>query len=221
MSRPCLLVSYFKCCITWFEKFCWWVSSYKNSSRECFFSWGKAIYCFGIALSSYYLPYSMCSCRIIQQSLKSFCEKAYQANSICFFRQILCLIYYSREFRTEMLYICHYNSEGQKELGMIKIMIKISSWKFEVRSQHFCYFRFYIGRCSWFFSKLVIWQIGAFDYNINTVLCCFFFKKHYRGCPSSCSNQSGKPQIVVMAAKAVWIVVIAAKAMWSAQDYFS
>ena len=58
-------------------------------------------------------------------------------------------------------------------------------------------------------SKLVTWQIAAFDYNKNTTL-CYFFKKHTQGYPSSYSNEGGKPQIVMMTAKY----------MWYAENYF-
>ena len=84
----------------------------------------------------------------------------------------------------------------------------VISWKFEVRSQHFCHFQFYKGGCSQFFLKLVIWQLASFDCNKITALC--YFSRSLLSCPSNYSNQSGKPQIVVMAAKAVW----------SAEDYF-
>ena len=47
-----------------------------------------------------------------------------------------------------------------------------------------------------------------------------FFKKYSRGCPSRYSNQSGRSQIVVMEAKAVWSVVMAAKDEWSVENYF-
>ena len=44
------------------------------------------------------------------------------------------------------------------------------------------------------------------------------FKKPSLDCQSSSSNQSGKPHIVVMAAKAMWSGVMAAKAVWNAED---
>ena len=44
-----------------------------------FASRGKAIYCFGIALSPYYRPTGICPCSIFLHSLKLFCDTAYVA----------------------------------------------------------------------------------------------------------------------------------------------
>ena len=66
-----------------------------------FASRGKVIYCFGIAHSLLYRPLRICSCGYTLQSLKPFCEVPDLASSICFFRQILCLVFNSKVFELE------------------------------------------------------------------------------------------------------------------------
>ena len=63
-----------------------------------FASWGKAIYCFGIAFSPFYRPNSICPCCIILHFFKSFYDTDNLANSICFWRKILWLSLNCKEF---------------------------------------------------------------------------------------------------------------------------